>query len=214
MIKEYKILTPKTARYFMIGKADQKVKKIWFVFHGYGQLAKEFIENFRILLDEKTIILAIEAMNKFYLHGFYGKIGASWMTKEDRKSEINDYINLIDSVYNEVMSRFHISEIEVFVLGFSQGTHTAVRWLSNSKIKVQNLILWSGTFPHDCSYKEERDYWAGIKKKIVLGTKDKLINKEKLETELNYLKNQNLNVDLVNFDGGHEIGSDLLKYII
>jgi len=211
MIKEFQIRTSKSARYYSLGGENQKIKKLWFVFHGYGELAEEFIQNFQFISNENSLIIAIEGLNKFYLRGFSGKVGASWMTKEAREEEILDYINMIDTIYNNVISSIESNEYEITVLGFSQGSHTAVRWLSERKIKIEKLILWSGTFPHDCNYTECECYWNSIEKKIIIGDQDRLINKEKLQTEIDSLKEQKLSFEIIKFKGGHEINADILK---
>jgi predicted esterase len=210
MIEQNKISTSKTGRYFSLGKIDGS-KKIWFVFHGYGQRAEDFIKIFNVIQNSETLIIAPEALNKFYLHGFNGKVGTSWMTKENRDDEIKDYIKFINKVYTKIYSSLKSEDIDINVLGFSQGTHTAVRWLDQSKIKVNRLILWSGTFPHDCHYAENSKYWKNIQKMVVVGKEDRLIDSDKLDFELNYLKSQNLFVKMYYFEGGHEIKGDILK---
>jgi predicted esterase len=214
MIKENQIRISKSARYFVLGADKGIIKKIWFVFHGYGQLAKEFLEEFKIMNDENTLVVALEGLNKFYVRGFHGKVGSCWMTKECRTEEISDYVNMINMVYEEIISSPDRAELDISVLGFSQGTHTAVRWLNYCRIEVNKLILWSGTFPRDGNYVESSDYWNKIEKKIVVGNRDKLINKEKLQVEIDYLQSQNLYADFIEFDGGHEIDSILLKKLI
>ena len=214
MIEENKIQISKSARYFVLGDINGNIKNIWFVFHGYGQLAEEFLEKFEIINNDNTLVVAIEGLNKFYVRGFHGKVGACWMTKECRKEEISDYINMTNSVYEEIVASVNPAELRISVLGFSQGTHTAVRWLNYSRVDIKKLILWSGAFPHDINYVESTGYWNKIDKKIVVGNNDRLIDKEKLQLEINYLQSQKLSVDITEFDGGHEIDSVLLKKLI
>jgi len=212
MISENVLITKKTGRYYSLGEGNIYTKNIWFVFHGYGQLAKEFIKEFEVLKNDGTLIVAPEALNKFYFRGFNGKIGASWMTKENRENEIKDYIDFISQVFHETTNKIDLSSITINVLGFSQGTHTAVRWLSKTKIQVDNLILWSGSFPRDCNY-DNFEYWSKIKSKIVVGKKDRMIDEEKSKSEVDYFDHQGLEIKIIKFDGGHEIKKDLLKKI-
>ena len=214
MISEKIIKTEKTARFYHLGNPSNKIKNVWFVLHGYGQLAKEFILNFSVLMNDETLIIAPEAMNKFYLRGFSGKVGANWMTKEDRANEIKDYLGLLTNVYNEISIVLDLENVKINVLGFSQGTHTTVRWLNNTKIKIDNLLLWSGAFPHDCNYIQNTEYWSNVKTKIVLGNEDRLISEEFLKTEIDYLKSQKIKIDLIKYPGGHKIEVDQLSKII
>ena len=213
MIKEYQIHVLKKARYYVLGNEKQEINKLWFVFHGYGELAGEFIQNFKVLNNKNSLIIAPEGLNKFYTRGFNGKVGANWMTKENREEEIIEYVSMIDKIYKEITSAITASGFEVKVLGFSQGTHTAVRWLNESKIQIKELILWSGAFPHDFNYKDNEDYWNRIEKKIIIGNKDQFISRDKLNSEIEFIKQQNLSTNILKFSGGHEIDSEMLKQL-
>lgn len=211
MIHIKNIIVNKTARYFTLGELTKRTKTVWFVFHGYGQLAKDFLTDFTILENDSTLVIAPEALNKFYLRGFTGKIGAAWMTKEDRENEINDYVQMTNQIFESIKESIQLDKIEVKVLGFSQGSHAAIRWLDKYRHKVNNLILWGGSFPRDCDYKT--DYWSNIKSQIVIGNKDKFISEEMLEKEKVYLRAQNINYNIFNFDGGHELDNKTLIMI-
>lgn len=213
MINEAEINIEKAAIYYLLGEPNKEIEEVWFVFHGYGQLAREFIKNFNILHNPKRLIVAPEALNKFYIKGFYGKIGATWMTKYNRENEIKDYINFIDKLYFKILDLLN-ANIKIKFLGFSQGAHTAARFLSFKKTKIDELILWSSSFPRDCNYPQNQKYWQSISKKIFIGTKDKLISNTKYREEKEFIKSQMLNVDFIKFEGGHEIiESELLKLI-
>src|SRR4051812_20505745 len=102
------IRVERTARYFTIGATDSAPKSIWFILHGYAQLAGVFIRFFGDLADDETLIVAPEALNRFYLlnpdqaAAKDRPVGATWMTREDRESEINDYVEYLDALYDEI----------------------------------------------------------------------------------------------------------------
>ena len=214
MIIEKEIKTEKSARYYQLGKVSDSVKTLWFVFHGYGELAGEFIKKFKAIKNEETLIIAPEALNKFYLRGFYGKVGATWMTTEDRQNEIFDYVFTINKIFKQVSESINADHIKINILGFSQGTHTAVRWLDATETKVDNLLLWSGTFPHDCNYIEKDQYWSKIKTQIILGDHDKLLSEEKIKSEFDFMNSQKLKNQIINYNGGHSIDSHKLISIV
>src|SRR5258705_7905505 len=89
------------ARYFTIGRPDREV---WFVLHGYGQLAARFLSRFEPLDDGGRLIVAPEALSRFYLteDSAERRVGASWMTREDRLTEIEDYVQYLEAVYADV----------------------------------------------------------------------------------------------------------------
>jgi predicted esterase len=213
MIIENQINVKKTARYYSIGKLENDFKKIWFVFHGYGQLAKDFIKNFESISDSKTLIIAPEAFNKFYVHGFNGKIGSAWMTKEDRENEINDYVNMIKNIYDNISREIDISKTQVNILGFSQGGHTAARWISKSDLKIKNFYLWGSGLPRDIEYKVKLEFWNSSNLKLIVGNKDKFITKEMLEEEMEFLKSQKINYELITYEGDHSINEYFLNKI-
>jgi len=213
MPSENFIKIDKTARYYLIGEPNNKIKSILFVLHGYGQLAKDFIQFFKIIQNEKLLIVAPEAMNKFYLKGFTGKVGSTWMTKEDRNNEVKDYVNMLNKIYQSVISKIGNQNVKLNILGFSQGSHTTVRWLNISKVKVSNIIMWSGSLPVDVNYLENYDYWSNVKIYIVLGNNDKFVSQEQFDEQKLIIKQNKLNLKLITFEGGHEIKSHTLQEI-
>ena len=110
----------KTARVFVLGSVE-KATDVWIVLHGYAQLANTFLSEFEHLANGHTAIVAPEGLHRFYRKGFYGDVVASWMTKEDRLTDIQDYVNYL----NNLVQSFPKSVQNVHVLGFSQCVATA-----------------------------------------------------------------------------------------
>jgi predicted esterase len=145
-MQKHQLTIPKTARYVTIGEINDQTENIWFVIHGYGQLAEYFIKKFNVLDDGKTVIIAPEALSRFYLKEFSGRVGATWMTREERDSEILDYLNYLNLLYDTVLQNADVNKLKINILGFSQGTATVARWCMNEHIKYDRLILWAGYF--------------------------------------------------------------------
>jgi len=55
------------ARYFKLGTLSPATKNVWFVIHGYGQLAKYFLQKFHLLNNGTTVIIAPEGLSHFYV---------------------------------------------------------------------------------------------------------------------------------------------------
>ena len=98
MIQKFKIQTTKSARYFQIGELSSMTKNIWIVLHGYGMLPEYFIKKFECIANKETVVVAPEALNKFYLKDNYSRVGSSWMTKVERHDDIQDNINFLNSI--------------------------------------------------------------------------------------------------------------------
>ena len=210
MTQQKNIIIPKTARYFTLGEATDQIENIWFVCHGYAQLANYFIKNFEPINDKKNSIVAPEGLHRFYWQGFSGKVVASWMTKEDREEDIKDYINYLDAVYSEVLSQFENKKVKINVLGFSQGAATVCRWIENKKPTIDNLILWAGAFPNDMNFKMNSAYFNGIKIVVVIGDTDEFINEQEVQAHENLLKTNKIKFQLIRFKGKHEIHQETL----
>lgn len=203
----------KTARYFLSG-GSQAPKILMFVLHGYGMPASHFLQEFTELDNENTLIVSPEGLSRFYTKGFYGKIGASWMTSEDRENEINDYINYLDEVYEEVLNTLVTKPEKIVFLGFSQGGATVTRWAVKGKSEAEILIIHSSDIPNDIdiiSLKEKSDK---MKINCVYGNEDKAVRKENFESSVDLLKENSINFTLHNFNGGHSIDIETVKKII
>src|SRR5215211_5481963 len=130
----------RTARYLTMGVPSPATRELWYVCHGYGQLAAEFIRDFAVLDDDSRLVVAPEALNRFYKNPEpsrhrIGGVGATWMTSEARELEIDDYVAYLDDLHahltaDAVAGGADPDSLRVRVLGFSQGAATAARWVA------------------------------------------------------------------------------------
>lgn len=204
------ISVTKTARYFILGEADDNIEQVWFVCHGYAQLANYFLKKFEFLNTGKNLIVAPEGLHRFYWQGFSGRVVASWMTKEDRVEDIKDYVNFLDQVASEVLKNLK-KEVIVNVLGFSQGTATACRWLAQGKIKADYLILHSGVFPPDLNFAADKIIFNQLKEcYFLMGDADEFTNLAQNEKHMKELEEKGIHFEKIIFKGKHEINSPAL----
>lgn len=200
------------APYYEILPEGGAAKKVIFVIHGYGQLAKYFIRKFAALKNEGWYIVAPQGLSTFYTEGFSGRVGATWMTKEHRLNDIENYISYLVSIYDKVSAGNHFDE--AVLLGFSQGAATASRWLAQSATSFDRLILWAGIFPPDLDIKSGKSRLQAVKIDLVTGTKDPFITterKEELARLINYLE---VDCNQHSFNGAHDIEYELLKDLL
>ena len=212
-MKEKNITISKTARYYTLGDISDNTNEVWFVFHGYGQLAQYFIKKFEAIKKTNNIIVAPEALNLFYWQGFTGRVAASWMTKEKREIEIIDNVNFLNTVFQDVIAGLQKNNVKVNVLAFSQGTATACRWIIKSKIKIDNLFLWADKFPHDIDYSENKDFINTFNSYFVIGDKDEFLSVNQIEKHKNEIEEKGIKTRLISFEGKHEIPEQELKKI-
>lgn len=215
----HQIRVSRTARYEMLGRADGALRELWFVLHGYGQLAASFIEQFKPLDDGTRLVVAPEALNRFYLDGVdtlpaaERAIGATWMTREDRLSEIEDYVAYLDAVHARVRNdlRGRAPELRVVVLGFSQGTATAVRWTVQGKVRPSDLVLWGGFPPPERSWPARVDSSGPPRLHVVIGTRDRFVPEDRQAQEEMKLRERDIPYRIVRYEGGHGINASALR---
>ena len=154
------IAAVKTGRYAVVGAADGPVSEVWMACHGYGQLVPFFARHFRTVEAPGRLIVVPEALSRFYLGEIASgdrRVGASWMTREARETDIADTVRYLDDVFVAACARADADPLAVTVggFGFSQGTATVTRWLDQSPLlarrarRAERLVLWGGGLPHD-----------------------------------------------------------------
>ena len=213
---EHHITVERSARYVTLGPRDGTAREIWFVLHGYGQLAAEFIQRVATLDDGTREIVAPEALNRFYLVGVdvapaaERPVGATWMTKEDRLGEINDYVSFLDAVAARELQPYagRATPPRVVVLGFSQGAATASRWIVSGAVRPTHMVLWGGFLPPDVDPGAAALRATSIQ--IVLGSRDRFLSAERLAEEEQRLRAHALPYRLVCYEGGHGIATTTL----
>lgn len=213
MIEELKTQIDFTARYYKLGRLLPETENLWFVQHGYGQLAQYFIKHFEVLQHASTCIIAPEALSKFYLSGFSGRVGATWMTKENRLTEIDNYIAYLHSIYQkELLSTLSLNpQLKTTLLGFSQGNATTIRWAMAKEVHFDRLILWAGTFPHDMDLNIAKQKLEGKEVFFVYGEQDPYINEASLEAHETIMKQLGISYQKISFKGEHRIDGPTLQ---
>jgi predicted esterase len=212
-MQKHQITLQKTAHYVTLGELNEQTKNVWFVIHGYGQLAEYFIKKFKVLDDGKTVIIAPEALSKFYLKEFSGRVGATWMTKYERDSEIADYVNYLNQLYETVLQGKDVNKLKINILGFSQGTATVARWCMNESIKYDRLILWAGYFGN--GIQDIIDPEKLTEKEVILcyGKEDEFLIKIDTQQYEKDIKNVIPHLQIHTFEGGHTIDQELVLKI-
>ncbi|MFT4522214.1 MAG: putative esterase [Bacteroidia bacterium] len=200
--------TPKTARYFTLGDL-QSSNEHWYVLHGYGHDAARFIAKFEPHVSKNRAFIAPEGMHRFYTNGNSGNVGASWMTKEDRASDIHDYLRFLDGLANALSSGKTIH-----VLGFSQGAATASRWVVHAKQAFKALVLWAGMLPPDLNIPHESLLLKKVEITVVYDPNDPYRTDDMWDKTSQFLLDNNLKYKLIEYTGGHKIMPEPLKDLL
>ncbi|MBE7179537.1 MAG: phospholipase [Mucilaginibacter polytrichastri] len=215
MMNEHHLSVQRTARYYTIGALTDQTKNIWFCLHGFGQLAQYFSRKFTGLDDGQTLIIVPEGLSRLYLNGEYKRVGASWLTREDKEHEISDFLAYLNLLYDLVLAGRDPSQFHITLLGFSQGAATACRWVNDGHIQANRLILWAGFFQNGLTEVINPATLTSIETHYVYGKQDeyfKLI--DDVDAYLRQLQTEAPTLQITAFEGGHQVEPDVLAHLI
>lgn len=214
--REHHLDVRRTARYWTLG--DEKgAGDVWFVLHGYMQLARRFLRRFESLYTGGRLVVAPEGLSRFYVrsgggrHGAASVVGASWMTREDRLAEIADYVAYLDGLSDRIVAEA-ADGAHVTVLGFSQGVATASRWVTQGEMRPDRLVLWGDFLPPDLDMERAAAVCQGVDVVLVRGSEDGALESADLAAaESERLAEAGLTARRLDYLGGHEIDEATLR---
>lgn len=215
MSTEHHLTVARTARYYTLGELTDQTTHVWFCLHGFGQLARFFSKKFDGLVNDHTFIVVPEGLSRLYLDGKYDRIGASWMTREDRQPEIDDFVAYLNTLFDTTLQGCDPAELHITVLGFSQGAATACRWLNNNHIRADRLILWAGFFANGLADLIDPVKLIPVETHYVYGTQDEIL---RLIGDIDVYKAALLadvpTLNITAFDGPHRVDSAVLAELV
>lgn len=217
-LAEHHLLVGRSARFVTLGDPAADLREVWFVCHGYRQLAGRFLRAFRVLDDGSRLLVAPEALNRMYLeddggpHGPDAPVGATWMTRHDRRYEIRDQVNYLERLHQRVSEAVRGGP-EVHVLGFSQGAATVCRWAAYGSARIDRLILWSGYVPPDLEPGEAAARLRRMRLTLVHGSEDPYASEERIRAEDERLEAAGIPFRRVTVAGGHRIEPEALEAV-
>ena len=219
-MEEHHVTVRRSARYYTLGPLDRPVAQVWIVCHGFAQLAARFIRSFDPLDDGARLIVAPEALNRFYVeatparHGPESKVGATWMTREDRLREIEDYVGYLDTLADTIFSRLDRSAVHLTALGFSQGVATVARWVVRGHTRPDHLVLWASPLPPEIDRNAGAEALMNVPRiSLVVGNGDAEAQRV-LPEERERMQRLGLRYTLEAFDGGHRIDAGALVRLV
>jgi predicted esterase len=206
------------ARYFTLGPGIGPVHELWYVLHGYGQLAQYFLRSFAPIDNGNRLIVAPEALSRFYLDaataGLHAeRVGASWMTREDREQEIADYVAYLDGLDAHVCEGLGGRAPVTRVLGFSQGAATGTRWVLGGRVPADELILWGGAMANEVNLDAPPDLLRRLRVTLVVGSEDRMLDRDLVTRQAAGLQTLGPRHRLVEYGGGHRVDPEVLAQL-
>ena len=99
--------------------------------------------------------------------------------------------------------------VNLIVLGYSQGVSIASRWLAKRKHICQKLILISGVFPKELN-SEDFSHLPDLKISHTVGNNDPLFEKINVTKQEVRILNIFPQLKFINHNGGHKMDINLL----
>jgi predicted esterase len=214
----------KTARYYQIGSPSAPIRDLWIVLHGFSQLAADFAVPFQPLADESRLIVLPEGLSKFYLdtrpgHSGASKVGALWLTREDREAEIVDIVNYLDKLYERILEELvghgvARDQIRVHALGFSQGGPAVSRWAARGAAVIDHLVPWAHAIPQDVNLRALAERRPRLTIDMVYGSRDRFIGEDAVEEQRAVLESSGVPYAMHAFNGGHSLNLATLRQLM
>lgn len=202
------------ASYTTLNELTSSTKHIWIVCHGYGQLAEHFIKRFDVFYPAEHFIVAPQGLSKFYIERFR-KVGASWMTKEDREADLQNQKSYFNQIFKHLFGDIKLEDYKIHLLGFSQGGSTICRLAVYQRVVFDTLILWAGAFPSELAKEDFHFVKSTAQLKVVIGSKDEYYDPSKFQKEIDRAEQATgLTQELIRFEGKHVVDRDVLKSIL
>lgn len=216
-------LTTRTARYAMVGAEPSSARRIWIALHGYGMLAARFLRPFQGAVPADTCVVAPEGLSRFYLESprtdgsHLQKVGATWLTRESRDTEIVDAHRWLDLVHDEVAAESQAGTglpPSVAILGFSQGVATAMRWTASGRVRPQQFVAWAGGLAADVDVAAFTAAMQSSEFVLVAGDDDPFVTAEVLARTTGQLSTWGVTHRVQRFVGAHQLDTPLLETLL
>jgi len=218
----HRLTVARTARYATVGADVAHTARLWVAFHGYGQTVDTFLAAFADVVPPDTRVVAPEGLSRFYLEapradrGHLDRVGATWLTREDREDDLRDALGLVHAV----VAREHGAVVAargvrpaLGVLGFSQGVAMSQRWLTVARdtpslgatAHIAQHVLWAGGLAHDVPDAVMREAWRTTAVHVVWGTRDRFADEASVLAHRERVRTLATQWEAHTFDGGHRL---------
>lgn len=211
MSLEKRVSYQATNSYRTLNDFTVQTKNIWMACHGLGHLSRYFIEHFKNLDPHSNYIVAPQALSKYYQDRAYKYIGASWFTREDLDQETENVVHYLNAVYAQAILPLFHPDVNLILMGYSQGVSAITRWLAKSQVACSKLLLHSGGIPNELiaeDFKQQKN----CKVILTYGNQDEYLQGSRLAEEITkYHRVWSENLIIEPFEGKHEVNEGFLE---
>ncbi|WP_420462974.1 alpha/beta hydrolase [Candidatus Palauibacter sp.] len=211
------ITIERRVRYAILEPRERPATEIWFALHGYNQLAHRFLRYFQPIHTGARCIVAPEGLHRQYIDHESRRVGASWMTSEDRLTDIEDYVGYLDRLHAHILAEESRRRAggsppaRIVGLGFSQGVHTLCRWLAFGRARIDRAVLWGSTVPPDLDLAEHVATLSDADLHLVAGDADEYYDRAAIEAHEARLRGAGVPFTSLTYPGGHRLHAGVLR---
>jgi predicted esterase len=203
---ERTIPTTTHGRFLVVSPAGSAAAPMLVGFHGYGEGADAQLKRLRAIpAASEWQIVAIQGLHRFYDRRA-NEVVASWMTRQDRELAIADNLAYVAAVLDELLRERPASHI-VFA-GFSQGVAMTFRAAVASPRPVAGAIAAGGDVPPEIDREALGKVGAAL---VGRGVRDEWYTANVYSEDLRRLREADVRVQAVEFDGGHEWADEMVR---
>ncbi len=200
-----------TNSYSTLNKLTAHTKTVWFVCHGMGYLSRYFLRYFKDLDSEDNYIIAPQAPSKYYIQPKM-HVGANWLTRDETEAGMQNILNYFDAIFDAEQIP---KDINLIILGYSQGVSVAMRYMSKRQLQCSQLVLHSGGIPKELTSEDFKYLSKNTKVKLIYGTKDEYLDETRTAQESLRVKDLFGNrVSIIPFEGKHVVNVDYINELV
>lgn len=194
-------------RYFVEPPATGRSRGSLVGFHGYAESAEIALERLRAIPGaEQWTLVAVQGLHRFY-RGRSTAVVASWMTRQDRDSAIDDNNRYVSAVLAATAERVDSGPSVVFA-GFSQGVAMAFRAACSSTRVVRGVVAVGGDVPPELSREQLARLPVVL---LVRGRADEWYSAAQWDADQARLRAAGVDLTSLEFEGGHEWHTDVSR---
>ena len=170
-------------------------------FHGYAERAEDqWTRLVSIPAADEWTLLSVQGLHSFY-RGRSEEVVASWMTRQDRDTQIADNISYIDAVIADVLPTASRRAGSIVMIGFSQGVAMAFRAAVRGRHGAAGVVAVGGDVPPELFANTDVRFPPLL---IARGTRDEWYTAEKLDADVRALEDRGVPHQTLVYDAGHE----------
>lgn len=202
------LTSPFTCSYSSLFERTQHTQTVWVVFHGIGYLSRYFLRHFSHLDPVRNYVVAPQAPSLYYLNDSYTHVGASWLTREQTRRNMENLLGFLDRLWEAENLK---AAPRLVLFGYSQGVSVLTRWVANSRIACDRMVLYAGKLPDELGPESFDHLGPGATVEMRYGNSDPYLerwDRHKQEQHAREVFGERLHWSY--YQGGHELLQELI----